>query len=81
MADRKIPIRLKTPEDETGNRTDMFPITSSDEVIIADSEEGTTLTEKLNGMITMSTTKPNHACLWLNPMSSEEDTTGVDETP
>lgn len=74
MADTKVQIRLKTPEDEDGNRKDMFPVTSTDEVIIPDDPDGQTLTEKLDGMIELTTIQPTHPCLWLNPMETEVTT-------
>ena len=45
----KISMRLQTPPDETGNRKDIHPITTSDEVIVnPDSTKSVTLSEKLN---------------------------------
>lgn len=70
MAETFIPIKIHSPEDENGNRKDMFPVTGSDQVIMADGE--TTLTDKLDGMIEMTTIQPDHPCLWLNPMETEE---------
>lgn len=68
MADKKISIRLQTPADENGDRVDMHPITTSDEVIVSseNATEAVTLTEKLEqmGTITISNAQPDHACIW-----------------
>lgn len=47
----KVRVILKTPRDSSGNRTDMFPVTSSDEVIVdATTENPISLTEKLKSL-------------------------------
>lgn len=68
MATTKVATKLQTPENSEGERTDMYPITSSDEVLMA-GDENTNLTEKLNNMIVVQAAQPDHACLWLRPMS------------
>lgn len=68
----KISMRLQTPPDETGNRKDIHPITTSDEVIVdPDTKNSISLTEKLNRISTIhiQETKPNFPCIWAKPIS------------
>ena len=67
----KISMRLQTPEDENGNRKDIHPITTSDEVIVnPDSVESVTLSEKLNQIsgIQIQKNKPDFPCIWAKPV-------------
>lgn len=65
----KIRGRLQTPEDSEGNRKDIHLITTSDEVLVPDSDsnEHKILTDVLNDIhtnIVIGTTKPNYSTLW-----------------
>jgi hypothetical protein len=64
MADRKQAVRMHSPEDSSGERTDLFPITSTDEVI--DTRTNQPLTESLDNMIVVSDTKPEHPAVWFD---------------
>ena len=68
----KIAMRMQTPADSNGNRVDIHPFTTTDEVIVgATTENPTTLTDKLEQMETIyvSDTKPNFPCFWAKPVS------------
>ena len=74
MANKKIAMRLQTPADENGVRTDIHPVTTSDEVIVnPNSEEPKTLTEKLEQIsaIIIQDEQPKHSCLWAKPIRDE----------
>ena len=67
----KISIRLQTPPDENGERIDMHPITTSDEVIAnPDSRDSSTLTDKLSQItgIKIQKDKPAFSCIWAKPV-------------
>lgn len=65
---KKISYRMQTPPNpENGERYDIHPVTTTDEVIVnPDSNNPITLTDQLKKMsgITISSTKPNHSGLW-----------------
>lgn len=65
---KKISYRMQTPPNtETGERIDIHPVTTTDEVIVnPDSNNPITLTEQLKKMsgVVISSTKPNHSCMW-----------------
>lgn len=64
----KVACRLQTPADESGVRKDLHPITSVEEVILNDEQ---TLSDKLNELddnVKISSTKPDHKCIWLKPI-------------
>ena len=68
----KISMRLQTPPDEKGNRKDIHPITTTDEVIVnPDSKDSTTLSEKLNQIsgIQIQETQPKFPCIWAKPVN------------
>ena len=57
---------LKTPVDGQGNRVDIHLINTTDEVLIPGSN-GKTLTTKMDEFkVTVSTSKPNHAGIWID---------------
>ena len=77
----KIAMRMQTPADRNGVRTDIHPITTTDEVIVnADSENPITLTEKLDKIveetsgiknyasIVIQKEQPDFPCLWAKPV-------------
>lgn len=67
----KISMRLQTPPDENGQRQDIHPITSADEVIInPESPDSVTLTDKLNQISTiqLQATQPTFPCIWAKPI-------------
>jgi hypothetical protein len=66
----KITVRLQTPQDANGNRKDMHPITTTDEVIVDPSSSNPrTLTSKLSEKAAVvSGTQPGYACLWVKPI-------------
>ena len=67
----KISVRLQTPPDSSGNRTDLHPITTTDEVIVNFGSSGaTTLTKKLNqtSSIQIQNEQPKYACIWAKPI-------------
>ena len=69
----KISMRMQTPADKSGVRTDIHPITTTDEVIVdANSSNPITLTEKLNKMggsgFVIQDTQPDYPCLWAKPI-------------
>lgn len=64
---KKISYRMQTPPNASGERIDIHPVTTTDEVIVNPSSSNPiTLTEQLKKMsgITISANKPNHSCLW-----------------
>lgn len=71
MAD-KISMQYYTPKDANGNRTAIFPITSSDEVIVnpESSTASTTLTDKIDQIetIQVQAEQPDFACIWAKPI-------------
>lgn len=70
MASKKLSMRLQTPPDKNGNRTDIHVVTSSDEVIVNPSSSNPeTLTNTINHMgIKIQSTKPEYACIWAKPV-------------
>lgn len=67
----KISMRLQTPPDENGNRKDIHPVTTTDEVIVnPDSTKSVTLSEKLNQIsgIQIQKNQPNFPCIWAKPV-------------
>ena len=67
----KISMRLQTPPDENGNRKDIHPVTTTDEVIVnPDSLNSVTLSEKLDQVtgIQIQTTQPTFPCIWAKPV-------------
>lgn len=67
----KMSMRIQTPPDENGDRKDIHPITTTDEVIVnPDSENPVTLTEKLNQVsaIQIQRTQPDFPCIWAKPV-------------
>lgn len=71
MASKKVTMRLQTPPDENGDRSDIHLITTADEVIVdPDSADSSTLTEKLGqlGTIHIQSTQPEFACIWAKPV-------------
>lgn len=70
MAERQA-CRLQSPADDNGNRTDLHPITSVDEVIY---DDNTTLREKMEDIaevVVVSEVKPDHSCLWVKPVHDQ----------
>lgn len=71
IATNKISMRLQTPPDANGNRIDIHPVTTTDEVIVDSStEHAKTLTEKLEetGTIQLTPVKPAYPCVWAKPV-------------
>lgn len=71
MAESKISMRLQTPVDENGNRVDIHPVTTTDEVIVdAETSSPIMLTEKLDQItsIQIQETQPKFACIWAKPV-------------
>ena len=76
----KISMRMQTPADKNGVRTDIHPITTTDEVIVnADSDNPITLTEKLKNLVeddgkqnfagvVVQKEQPTFPCLWAKPI-------------
>ena len=65
MATKKSAV-LKTPVDGQGNRVDIHLINTTDEVLIPNTN-GQTMTDKMQEFkVTVSTTKPNHAGIWID---------------
>lgn len=74
----KISMRMQTPADKNGVRTDIHPITTTDEVIVdAGSDKPVTLTEKLQEIskgtenvasLVIQEEQPNFPCLWAKPI-------------
>lgn len=67
----KISMRLQTPPDGDGQRKDIHPITTSDEVIVnPDATNSITLSEKLNQISTIKiqSTQPSFPCIWAKPV-------------
>lgn len=74
----KISMRMQTPADKTGARTDIHPITTTDEVIVnPDSEKPITLTKKLDEIaeeskkfasLVIQEEQPDFPCLWAKPI-------------
>lgn len=66
----KVPVLMHSPENSEGERQDLYPFTSTDEVLMAD-DESKTLTEALGeisgGAMEISTTQPDHGCIWFRP--------------
>ena len=61
-----IKVRMQTPPDANGNRKDMYPITDASAVIY----NNQTVKERLDrSNFVISTTKPDYACMWLDPMA------------
>lgn len=71
----KISYRMQTPPNEiTGERIDIHPVTTSDEVIVnPDSPDSRTLTETLDKMhpFCLSEDKPDFSCIWAKIIKSE----------
>lgn len=64
---KKISMRFQTPADSNGERTDIHPFTTTDEVIVnAESQTPTTLSEEMVDMMKfkITKTKPDKPCLW-----------------
>ncbi len=70
MANRKIAMRLQTPPDANGDRVDIHPVTTTDEVIVdPDSPNALTLTEKLEqSEIKIQREQPAFPCIWARPV-------------
>lgn len=67
----KISMRLQTPPDRDGNRKDIHPITTTDEVIVnPDSPESMTLSDKLNQVtgVQIQEEQPSFPCIWAKPV-------------
>ena len=67
----KISMRLQTPPDKDGNRVDIHPVTTTDEVIAdPSSANAVTLTEKLQqvGVIHIQDKQPTFPCIWAKPV-------------
>lgn len=67
----KISMRLQTPPDENGERKDIHPVTTADEVIVyPDTTNAVTLTERLNQIssIQIQPTQPDFPCIWAKPV-------------
>lgn len=64
MADIKIPVQIKTPEDSNGERKNLYPHTSSDEVI--DTYSGRTLTNTIHDILTTSEVQPTYPGCWFD---------------
>ena len=65
----KVPVLLHSPENSSGDRQDLYPFTSTDEVLMAN-DETKTLSEALGEMggdIEINATQPDHQCLWFKP--------------
>jgi len=68
---KKVSMRLQTPPDENGDRVDIHPITSTDEVIVDPSGENPiTLSTRLDQIssIQIQEKQPNFPCIWAKPV-------------
>ena len=68
---KKISMRIQTPPNDEGVRTDIHPITTADEVIVyPESDNPVTLTEKLKELssIVVQEEQPTFPCLWAKPV-------------
>lgn len=66
----KISMLLQTPADSLGKRTDIHPITTTDEVIVdSTSSSSKTLTKKLDeiSVIQVQSSQPSYPCIWAKP--------------
>ena len=71
LSTNKISMRLQTPPDANGNRTDIHPVTTTDEVIVDPStNHPKTLSQKLDemGTIQLMPNQPNYPCVWAKPV-------------
>lgn len=68
----KISMRLQTPPDENGERKDIHPITTTDEVIVnVSGKDPITLSDKLDQVSTIQIqeSQPTFPCIWAKPVN------------